>query len=226
MRMNEWTFHCANEDYARTADGYLRARITTSQQNNLGRYVYRSCFFAVDYLPQVINVSYTLPESSTASSTYVATQNVRLHFSNLEGLNRVVLERLRKGASLPTKTTIYDFKDGYYDTTINRETTFTAVGYNDNGYTRSVPVTVTMPVESSSGLSLDYSDGVVNFVSEEGGEMSIEYTIVNIGNPNGSTLSSGVTDGNVDISSLPSGIYAVKALDLNSGKSYSFKVRK
>ena len=83
-----------------------------------------------------------------------------------------------------------------------------------------------MPEESSSGLSLDYSDGVVNFVSEDGGEMSIEYTIVNIGNPNGSTLSSGVTDGNVDISSLPSGIYAVKALDLNSGKSYSFKVRK
>ena len=220
LNMSEWTFNCQNEEYSRTADGYLRARVTTSTQNNVGARVYKSCFFAVDYLPQKVELNYSLPEEDTAgTSARTVNQSVRLYFSNIEGLNKIVLERLRKGTRLPTKTTLYDFKGGYYDTTIDRETTFTAVGYNDNGYTRSVPVTVSVTTTSSlSPFAITYNSDEVTVYSNEDESFEIDYTISSLSNLGRGVVAEGNTTGVINISTLPKGIYLINMRDLNSGE--------
>lgn len=44
FNMSDWTFHFDEDQYARTIDGYLRARITTKEINNLGEAFLNQCF--------------------------------------------------------------------------------------------------------------------------------------------------------------------------------------
>lgn len=77
---------------------------------------------------------------------------IRLYFSDLEGIDRLVLERLRDGLRLPSKIEIGDLKKGYFDTSIDMNTTFTAVAYNENGSTRGTPLYV--PMKSTAGVEV------------------------------------------------------------------------
>jgi hypothetical protein len=227
--MNEWTFNYTNAEYARTIDGYLRARVTTSQINNYGKYEYDSTYFVVDYLPQQIGLSYSIPsDTSTASdlkaaSTSASTQqNVRLYFTNLEGINKVVLERLRSGARLPTKVQITDFRSGYYDTTIDRKTTFTVVGYNDNGYTKSLPVTIEM-VSNAAEISVSMSQDKLYIDDGEDSETALNYTITSLVT---NSQIKGVTDNYIDVADLPSGIYVLTLYSSDNETLYTYKFKK
>ncbi|MDE6317070.1 MAG: T9SS type A sorting domain-containing protein, partial [Muribaculaceae bacterium] len=70
------------------------------------------------------------------------------------------IEILKDGVRVPTKTEIMDLEKGFFDRTIYRGTTFTAVAYNENGSTRGTPLYV--PFRSSSG---------VETVEDAGGEI-------------------------------------------------------
>lgn len=235
--MNDWEFHFNEENYARTIDGYLRARVTLKSYNpTYDKTYYRSTFFVVDYLPQKVKLSYVDLSNKSASIEPLSLsekvidpdKKVRIYFSKTEGLNRLVLERLKEGFRLPSKIEITDFKKGYYETTIDRTTTFTAIGYNDNGTSRGEPIKI-LPGYSIIGMSnetFELSDNQIRIVPTDNSNSSYSYKIVSL-NPNAmSNVVAGTTDGVIDISSLPEGSYVITVNKGNSAQPMTFKFKK
>lgn len=230
--MSDWTFHHSDEEYARTVDGYLRARLTTKQIDNNNRTKIRSTFFVIDYLPQKTNISYSYNAASSPArepaqgASVTQSTPVRLYFSNLEGTKRLVLERLREGFRMPSKREIEDFKCGYFDTTIDRNTTFTAVAYNDNGYSRSIPVKVEMMVPSDlQNTEFEISDNTITLKLVNGEGEDLEYQIFSITKSDLTLVLDGTTKGDIDISSLTQGAYLL-ILDPHSNKPRRLKFAK
>ena len=143
FNMDEWEFHYDEEEYARTVEGYLRVRLTTKDFENRQVH-FKTKFFVLDYLPQKVGLSYEFVDTPSTITTRAAAEKktVRIYFSNMEGISKLILERLFEGARLPGRITITDIKKGYYETTLDRNATFTAVGYNENGTSRGVPITI------------------------------------------------------------------------------------
>ncbi len=222
--MSDWDFHYDESQYARTIDGYLRARITIKKPRiETGTGIeYISKFFVIDYLPQKVNLSYVFVDSNT---TRVASLNntARIYFANTEGINRIVLEKLRQGSRVPSKIEITDFKKGYYETNVDKTTTFTAVGYNSNGTSRGVSITIE---PQSKVLSLDFKI-VDNFIYlESDGLSDLEYSINSLDISTFNIEQMGSTSGIIDISSLSNGLYVLVVRDNNSGLSNSFKFKR
>jgi len=226
FNMSDWEFHYDEEQYARTIDGYLKARITVKKPDNSGRIHCNSTFFVIDYLPQKINLSFAFVKSASTKSAISTTSNntIRIYFSNTEGLNRIVLERLRQGARLPSKIEISDIKKGYFETTVDRTTKFTAVGYNDNGISRSLPITVT-PISNEPSLNFRLKDNCI-FIESEGQPIdNYNYTIIPASSTSIVKLT-GSTSGSIDISTLSEGLYILTINDNNLGLSSSFKFKR
>lgn len=221
--MSDWTFNYDESQYARTIDGYLRARITTKKPGSGTGIKYISKFFVIDYLPQKVNLSYAYINSSVTRSTS-SNNTVRIYFSNTEGVSRIVLEKLRQGSRVPSKIEISDFKKGYYETTIDKTTTFTAVGYNDNGTSRGIPMTI---IPSSNTLALDFNikDNIISIQSENQSDIEYNYSISTLGTSSSIETQMGSTTGTIDVSTLPNGLYVLTVRD-NEGLSNSFKFKK
>lgn len=232
LDMNEWTFNYPNEDYARTADGFLKARVTQSERNIHRGFDYTSTFILLDYLPQRVGLSYIIPETSAALPEANSTQAtamcpVRIFFSNFGGLDRIILERLREGSRLPSKIIVNDFKKGYIDLTIDRNTTFTAVGYNANGYTRSLPISVSYDVErpaQTSALSISHDSSTLRI--DRTSEDPLDYTVVSISQISSQAVLTGQTKSNIDISGLPEGLYIITLYDETGQKHAVYKFKK
>jgi hypothetical protein len=221
--MSDWTFNYDESQYARTIDGYLRARITMKKPGSGTGIKYISKFFVIDYLPQKVNLSYAYINSSAARST--STNNtVRIYFSNTEGISRIVLEKLRQGSRVPSKTEVSDFKKGYYETNIDKTTTFTAVGYNDNGTSRSIPITIT-PSSNALALDFDLKDNIIYLQSDNQSDIEYNYSISALSNSSSIETQTGSTTGSIDVSTLSNGLYILTIRD-NEGLSNSFKFKK
>lgn len=224
IAMSDLDFHFDESQYARTIDGYLRARVTTKQPGYGTGIVYDSKFFVIDYLPQKVNLSYAFINSvqTRASSSG---NTVRIYFSNTEGLSRIVLEKSRPGIRLPSKIDVLDFKKGYYETTVDKTTTFTAVGYNDNGTSRGVPITIT---PQSSTLSLDFKllDNSIYVKSDNQPNLEYSYSIHPLDVSAPEVTLKGSTKGLIDISALADGLYVLVISDNYSGMSVPFKFEK
>lgn len=230
--MSDWIFHYDADEYARTVDGYLRARITSKTRDNSRRIIYSSTFAVIDYLPQKVKLSYafvspdmTQSIGKSAEAASADNNQVRIYFSNLEGVNRIVLERLREGFRVPSKIEVTDFKKGYYDTTIDCTTTFTAVGYNDNGSSRGLPIKITL---ASGNLDIRFrlADNTIHINSVDNADGSYDYTIIPLGAEVSQSNRVGHTVDNVDISTLPEGLYILNVTDTKSGISKSLKFKK
>lgn len=76
---------------------------------------------------------------------------VRLYFPNLDKTERVVLERQRIGARLPTRTDIEDFNSGYYDVTLDKATTFSAIAFDADKNSRIIPISMNEQMPSYAG---------------------------------------------------------------------------
>lgn len=98
----------------------------------------------LDYLPQKVGLTYEFVDTASPLSTQATREEktVRIYFSNTEGLSSLILERLIEGARLPGRIAISDIKKGYYEITLNKNATITAVGFNENGISRGVPITI------------------------------------------------------------------------------------
>lgn len=77
--------------------------------------------------------------------------NIRLYFTVDDTDERVVLERKREGARLPTRTDIEAFNSGYYDIALDRATTFAAIVFDDNKTPRIIPISMDEHVSSYAG---------------------------------------------------------------------------
>ncbi len=161
----------------------------------------------------------------SAEAASADNNQVRIYFSNLEGVNRIVLERLREGFRVPSKIEVTDFKKGYYDTTIDCTTTFTAVGYNDNGSSRGLPIKITL---ASGNLDIRFrlADNTIHINSVDNADGSYDYTIIPLGAEVSQSNRVGHTVDNVDISTLPEGLYILNVTDTKSGISKSLKFKK
>ena len=235
--MNTWEFHYDNDEYERTADGYLRACITISERKNNPTklcYSQRSKYCVVDYLPQKIKLSHSFPNTTAAltteNKTNASNSIIRIYFGNLEGITRIVLERKRQGAVIADKSQINDFKRGYVDVTIDRSKTFTftAVGYNANGYTRSLPLTIPALSTASATSSLSYAieNGIIKFNTDDDRTLELEYSIAPIDANTLTGVISGKTDNEIDLTGLPHGNYAIKVTEISTGIIKSYKIRK
>lgn len=223
FNMSDLSFNCDASEYARIIDGYLRARITIKDYGTTGTTTYHSKFFVIDYLPQKIGLSYTLAKKGANDAAKAASAQipVKIYFSNTEGINRIVLERLRQGARVPSKIEVPDIKKGYFETTIDRNTTFTAVAYNDNGSSRSLPVTIVMPTETST-LNFRLEGSKIIIEAANTSPHNFTYTIQNVENPLNSQTIKMYEDG-IDISQLSKGIHILVVTDRTTGSSSSFK---
>ncbi|MGM9853102.1 MAG: hypothetical protein ACI30N_03940 [Muribaculaceae bacterium] len=221
--MSDWTFHYDESQYARTAEGYLRARITTKEPGTGTDKKYHSKFFVIDYLPQKVSLSYDYVDTP-ATRAVTSSEIVRIYFSNTEGVDRIVMEKLREGSRIPSKISITDLKPGYFDVTINKATTFTAVGYNENGTSRGVPITIS-PQAAVSSLDFELKDNSIYIESDEALDSEYSYSISSLDVSAPQVRQQGTTTGVIDISTLSGGLYVVTVTDGN-GVSDTFKFKK
>ncbi len=234
-RMSNWTFHFDESEYARTIDGYLRARITTKKYDALHkRMEYNSKFFVVDYLPQKLGMRYKSyhgrsteiigPIIKPNSEIAGLNNRYRIYFSNLEGAKRVVMEILQKGDLLPNKVEITDFKKGYYTTDIiSYTTTFTAVAFNDNGMSRSDPIVIRVPQVAVLFEDIEIKDNKIYIESETEFYNELIYSIYPLNSNDLYNRKNGKTSGIIDISDLAPGFYSLSLSDNNTGETKTFK---
>ncbi len=232
LKMPEWTLNCAPEEYARTADGYLRGRITLSRPILSRRgYNYTTTYFVVDYTPQKLELMEAKPAEGilrTKAAADAGTRRVRVQFKNIEGTTRVVIERKRQGHRVPSKFDVPDFKNGYFETDVetDKQTTFTAIAYNENGSTKSLPLVIQPLTTSTSSAFSFYFDGNTISISgagTDGHEIAYEISPL-IASGYGHSAQGYVADGCVDVSDLPKGLYVIKCTD-EAGNTGSFKFK-
>lgn len=234
--MADWTLHCDDSEYARTMDGYLRARFTTrhfSCDYDIATITYKSTFFVIDYLPQKASLAYKFTGTTATNPTGARIiggdeKPVRLYFSDIEGLDRIVLERLREGNRVPSKINVTDFRKGYFDTTIDKNTTFTVVGYNKNGTSRSLPLKITYPTAAATAtknLSFRITGNTI-MIDGVGDNNIARCEISPLSTTGISRLDYEILDNAIDISNLNNGFYILNLYDEANGLIDRFKFKK
>lgn len=228
--MSDWTFHFDESEYARTIDGYLRGRITYKRNGYYGS-VFESKYFVLDYLPQKVTLKYKLESNDKASAindinAALPQYAVRIYFSNIEGVEKIVLERLKEGARIPNKITITDVKKGYYETTVDRNTTFTAVAYNKNGASRGIPITVMLPSTNSSNINTRIENNIIRIEASSIKQTNFTYNIRSLDPYSNQTCLKGCTQDNIDISTLTDGYYVLLISEPNTSILKSIVFRK
>lgn len=89
--------------------------------------------------------------SKAANHNSHSSNNIRLYFPTEKGVEKVVLERQRIGARLPTRTDIEDFNSGYYDIILDKATTFSAIAFDADKNSRIIPISMNEQMPSYAG---------------------------------------------------------------------------
>lgn len=240
---SDMVFHCENEEYARTCDGYLRGRIThaTHEDSYYGGYdVYDVTFAALDYVPQKPHMAFDgVVETPQARKMSVAQadydeylRDVKIGIKNLEGTDRIIVEQLIEGDRIPTKFEVEDFKKGYFIATVDKEfySWFTIVAENKNGSVRSETLEIA-PLEPAEEYSFDVkiSDETITIAGnnrrlyERNGLARYEIAPLS-GIATTASLAGEIEENRAEISiaDLPGGVYALNYYD-RRGTRYSQK---
>lgn len=237
VKMSDLEFHCNESEYARTVDGYFRAKLASVKRT--GEFLtYTSTFFVIDYLPQKINLRAKVgfkqldlgpikPQNADIQDSNTAKKIATIYFSNLEGTERIILERLREGDRIPSKIEVPDIRCGFYETEIDCTTTFTAVAYNKNGHQRGEPLRVEpIVIFNPSQIIITQERNKIIVHTENNSVVTYDYSIQPLNIDISAVTFSGSTDGTIDISNLQSGIYVVTVTDRQSGLTNSLKFKK
>lgn len=234
LSMDMFDFHFQNDVYARSCDGYLRARATHAyrDESTRSRWIYDAKFILIDYLPQAIEMEYSeMPVTSYRNVTAAATQTsreIKIGLKNLEGATKVVIERLREGRRVPSKIEIKDYKKGYFITSVENDinTTFTAVALNANGTTKSLPMLVPKLVSQTENANIKIIGNEI-IISDVSDLRPLNYEIIPLQSYSTSPVQSGLILSN-DYRTIPTdnllpGIYIINYYDNNGGKkTYRF----
>lgn len=231
---SDWKLHFDDSEYARTIDGYLRARITKRYlgSSSVREDIIASTFFVVDYLPQKVGLTYRhaaaqlnpLPFLTTTTASASSGTPCILYFSDIEGVDRIVLERLREGDRLPSKIEVTDFRKGYYETTVDKKTTFTVVAYNKNGISRGEPITVS-PLIAVVDPPIKHKDNVIEIEGYQD-TGTLKCNILPLDPNNNCQLQSEVVNGEINIAGLRQGLYVVSIFDENNEVVLQYKFKK
>lgn len=215
------------KNYARSSDGYLRCRI--SYNDGVGYSMYYqsrsfSKYFLLDYLPQIPEMALAKVLTSNTKAVmddyYV---DVKIAFKNVEGTERILVEQLEEGETMPFTYYVDNVKDGYFIANVDKEykTTFRLRAINKNGVTVSEQLVVSPigkpiykfdPVIQGDWLTFQFKDNIGN-VSEF--KQAVTYRLSNLANP--TVYQNGNVSGNIlNVSSMPSGVYGIQVIDEQS----------
>lgn len=226
----DWVLSYTAAEYARTCDGFLRARITFANPGKNGQLCFTSRYFVVDYLPQTVEIQLAQENKKLSKRFYSPdlTRTVRIYMKNIEGLTRVVAEKKRAGFRLPTRIEISDFKKGYFDVEIdtNIDNTFTVVGYNDNGSSRSIPIEIAADYDPSTQYILIQNNNTLRLAPVVDNPVELkEYIIIPLDQDKGILVNRKPLPQVIDISEKSSGYYLLKCYDQEMNE-YDFKFLK
>lgn len=238
LNMSELEFHFPDSIYARSCDGYLRGRVTRSEEkaNSYGppQRTYTSHFIVLDYLPQTIEMGVSnlnLNSEPLAVSNLLANNSheVKIGIKNIEGLTKVVIERKKENQRVPSRFEVTDFKNGYFIATVENDirTTFTAIGYNDNGTSKSLPLTIEPLTTTTLNNNVSLVGENLILPIDLDNENFIHYEITTLNMYSNQVLLDGwiYGDNQISVSSLPAGIY-VLTYTMTDGKKQSIKFKK
>lgn len=226
----EFELHCDASEYARTCDGYLRARITFTD----GR-VSDATYYVLDYLPQKVEMDFIGVVST--ESTYSAKafsddeymRDIKIGIKNLEGADRVVVQQHDEWDRVPFRYELSDFKDGYFIATVDKEfySEFTVTAYNENGSTVSDTLVVEPLEPAELTVESDVADNYItvknssnrngNFIGSYEINTVDSYSIRNV-----TQNTSHIGENRIDVSALSPGLYILSITECD-GKRHTMK---
>lgn len=241
VSMNDFQYHYDMNEYARTADGFLRCRVVYNQNywDNIYDRTYRSMktrYYVLNYLPQRTEMKFSgvMPTTSTRALTNEYMRDIKIGIKNLEGTERIVVEQLDEGERVPSKFEVYDFKKGYFVTTVDKEfySEFTIVAYNKNGSTRSETIEIAPLEPASQNFEIQVLNDEIKIKNARKRNLPktllASYEILPLNNYVSRSLLKGNIESNepsINISSLRAGTYVLNYYDTRNIK-HSVKFQK
>lgn len=241
VNMNDFNYHCDVNEYARTADGFLRCRVVFNQNypDNLYGRTYRSMktnYYLLDYLPQRAEMSFSgvMPINSVQTFLNEYMRDIKIGIKNLEGTERVVVEQLDEGERIPSKFEVNDFKKGYFIATVDKEfsSKFTIIAYNKNGSTRSETVEIAPLEPVNQKIEIQVYDNSIKIknarICNSSNKMLATYEIIPFDDRSIHILLQGHIKSNdtiINISTLKAGLYVLNYYDTRNVK-HSVKFKK
>lgn len=235
------------DKYARTCDGYLRLLNFSKTKSGMSYYQYRFDYSLYKYIPQIPAFS---PVGFTSSSNRMGIMqrkhtnislnerdnedeyiDVEIQFMKTEGCKNILVEQTDSDWPIPY-TYFVEPSSGSFIAYMNKRypSTFKLTYINDEGSCESQYVTYdfsTEPTRLAESFIVDIKENTLQYELNIDNSFSsgTAYIIRNLVNPNikqeGKILYS---KGDIDISSLPKGIYGIKVYA--GGKEFSSKWRK
>lgn len=241
VSMNDFQYHYDMNEYARTADGFLRCRVVYNQNNldNIYGGTYRSMktrYYVLNYLPQRTEMKFSgvMPATSTRALTNEYMRDIKIGIKNLEGTERIVVEQLDEGERVPSKFEVNDFKKGYFVATVDKEfySEFTIVAYNKNGSTRSETIEIAPLEPASQNFEIQILNDEIKIKNARKRNLSktllASYEILPLNGYATHSLLKGNIESNeptINISSLKAGTYVLNYFDTRNIK-HSVKFQK
>lgn len=237
LRYDELDFHFQENMYARTADGYLRARLVCVSRSHVN-----SNYFLIDCLPQAVQLSAVKQDRlndktvdtpanigiDTEIGTPIALSNkVRIGMKNLAGLTGLTMEVLAENSRFPVRFEVDDFKKGYFELDLEdaSSATVTPISYNSNGSTRGKTITVYSPLLFTPSISYSKNQNGIKISVSQQYDESIEYDIYKF--DTAERVLKGKINNNavIETKSLSSGIYLLKCCLSQTVSEYKFVVQ-
>ena len=232
------TFNYDRDSYARTCDGYLRARATFFHNQNPGK-IYDVTYLALDYLPQTPEIELINDAAPAAYSiSNVALDDddffydVKIGVKNLEGTTFVEAQQITEWDDYPFGIDVDDFKKGYFITSIDKEahTSITVTSYNSNGSSQSDVLTIDPLISAQQSYNVSISDDNLHIERESAfsnAPISADFEINSLDVASERCLNGELTGTNnsVDVSSLKPGLYVLKIKQARNTQYYKFLKR-
>ncbi|MBP3471349.1 MAG: hypothetical protein J6K41_03825 [Paraprevotella sp.] len=238
---NRMELHSDITEYARTCDGFLRVRISYfhPEPNLFGWYSWHgfNTYYVLDYLPQKVEQK-RIQKRNTISVQPIGTEKITVGIKNLEGVDRIMVEQWEEGEIVPYKFEVQNFKDGYFNATIDNrfDNELKVISYNKNGSTISEPLVIKgtsfekwdKDITDDNiiiGPPIGWDDPDGKFLRKLG---TVSYDITPISGFSSAKSVSGECETvplKINISSLPAGTYTLN-LYMMKGKKHSIKFMK
>ncbi len=222
--LSEITLHYPDTAYARTADNYLRGRITNNKYDRCSSY-----YYVLEYLPQKIEQNLAkVYDDSYLQDEY--SRDVEIAMSNLEGATHIYVEQLEEGDFLPSITMLPNTKSGRFLATVDKEysSQFTIVSYNNNGSKRSNVLTVEPLEPANLNINVNNNRISVTYGHKNKQIENCTYSVNHVSHSllkSSKGLSGKCVNGEIPSNVLKDGINIVKVVHPN-GKSASVKIIK
>lgn len=244
ITIEDLNLNCNESEYARSTSGGLRYRLTkcksldSSSISENAPHEYHVKYFTRDYIPPKatirFNKIYSLQNNKTAKEADLIDDDgfidVKIGIKDIEGTNRIVVEQLDEGETVPFQYEVSDFRKGYFIANLDTECTtkLTVISYNDNGYQRSNTITVPALGKSSNPLrfNLAYDNIKIIGIAEAAFLTgNVCYSISSLSKSDKIINKGRIYSDEIDIGDLSNDIYVLTIYD-DSHTLGSFKFKK